>query len=208
MIASSPTASMMPSLRTRAVRALAAAVGAVALAAAPAAAQTITVGFDPACGATPCEQIVFTVTNPGTTQLEIGFLRFIGASSEFAFADFGGAALFGGTDSLSPLGFSVLGTLQDGGTTAAIDFLSTDNGATPFTLDAGAVGTLSTTLAAVPTLTGQSFRFDGRLADQTAISGTIALTGATSVVPEPATVALTGAGLALVGAFARRRRAA
>ena len=197
----------MPSRRSRVARALAAATAAAVLAASPAAAQVITVGYDAACGvATPCDQVTFRVANPSAGALEIAFLRLIGASSSFAFRNVGGVTLFQAQDALGPFGGE--GTLEDAARRVAIDFLAPAAGGAPFTLGAGGTGILNLTLAGAPALTGVAFRFEGTLADARQISGAIALTAAPTVVPEPSTVALVLVGLAGVAGVARRRRAA
>jgi hypothetical protein len=118
----------------------------------------------------------------------------------------GGVTLFQAEDALGPFGGE--GALEDAARRVAIDFLSPAAGGAPFTLGAGGTGILNLTLAGAPALTGAAFRFEGTLADARQISGTIALTAAPTVVPEPSTVALVLVGLAGVAGVARRRRAA
>jgi hypothetical protein len=172
------------------------ALGAVLLAgsaATAAGAQAVTVDYAPACaGGSACGTVRFGISNPGAATLTLHTFRLTAAGAATAFRA-SGPTTFGARDSFGPMGGPV--TVSDAGRTLFIDFLAD---AFPFTLTGGASGFVDVDLAGRPALAGTPFSFTA-----TGPAGTFA--GAVVAIPEPATVALTGAGLLALAAVGRRR---
>ena len=185
---------MLRSLR----RAVVAALALTAAGALPAAAQTITVAYDPGSGpGTGFGQARFTIT-AGSSALFVNTLTFTAQPGGATFTPgSGGVALFTAQDALGP--FGGFATVAPGGGSLFVDFVTQIGG--PFTLDANGTGfvTLDVNADAGPL----AFTFAGTTSAG-AISGTV---GSMSAVPEPATVVLLATGLGAVGLVARRRRA-
>lgn len=200
-------------LRPRALRRAAATAAALVgvLAARPAAAQFVSVGYSPVCAATPCSTFRFTLENRGATSLVFNTLTLTATAGNFVFApDDPGAPTVGsvqGEDSQGEIGATA--TIGAGGTSLFTNFL-VDAGF-PFEVFAGASGFLDAEVDAAvaggpaPTLSGAAFTFGASVQGS---GGPVTIGGPAAVVPEPATLALVGAGLAGAAALARRRRAA
>lgn len=185
----------MPASRFRAARALC--VASLLLAAPALRAQTVAVGYAPACASASCGIVRFGVTNTTASLLSLASLRLVAASNAFAF-DATGTPTFQALDSFGPLGGPVTVT---GGTQLLADFV---NGAGfPFELAAGATGFVDVELAGTPAFATGAFTFTATRVGGGTVSGTVT---ATTVIPEPATVALTAAGLVALAVSARRRR--
>jgi hypothetical protein len=205
---------MLPIYRRAAA---AAALALAALSAVPrsAAAQTVSVGFSPSCGATACSILRFSLANPGTTGLTFNALGFsLAPGSTFTFAPAPNTTTqgsFNAEDSLTPLFGPLQGvtTIGSSGHSVSINFAN-DVGF-PFQLDAGATGAFTFVELAVtstaPALTASTFRFTASFEGGGSVSDVVSV-APTAVVPEPATVVLVAGGLAGLAAAARRRRAA
>ena len=177
------------------------ATAAALLSGAPAArAQTAGVYYSPGCGpSTLCSLVRFQFANYGASTMLVNSLTMTASSAAFAFApSAGGVALYQAADAIGPFGGS--GTVAPGGTQLFINFLG-GNGF-PFELSAGTGGYVEVALAQRSTLSSTAYTFSATVAG----SGTV--TGSVAVLPEPATIALVGGGLALVGLAGRRRRPA
>lgn len=184
---------MLRSLR----RAVVAALALTAAGALPAAAQTITVAYDPGSGpGTGFGQARFTIT-AGSSALFVNTLTFTAQPGGATFTGGGGMTTFVAQDAIGP--FGGFATVAAGGGSLFIDFVAQVGG--PFSLDANGTGfvTLDVNEDAGPL----AFTFAGTTTTGT-ISGTV---GSVSAVPEPATVVLLATGLGAVALVARRRRA-
>ena len=172
-----------------------------------AAAQTVSAAYAPFCGpGTGCGSLRFTVTNTGASPLLFETFTFAASGASFAFAEPPGGATYVAVDSFGP-DFALTGfaTLSGGGTQLFIDFLDPAGSMFPFELNAGASGYVEVALAGTPAVTGTSFTFAA-----TADELPNGVSGAVSVVPEPATIVLMLSGLAAIAGgtgFSRRRQA-
>jgi hypothetical protein len=152
-------------------------------------------GFGVACtpGIPGCTSVRFTFTNSGA-DIGINSLNLI-FTNAWTFTAGGSSTVgtYSAEDSFGP--FSGFTTISAGGTTASLNFLG-DNGFA-FELFAGASGylDLEATGAGTPEATFMAETTLGPIEP-----------GGTSVVPEPSTVSLLGAGFAALALMARRRK--
>ena len=166
-------------------------------------AQSISAAYAPSCGpGTACALLRFNIANTSSSQMLFNSLLLTSATGPVRFAPAaGGVTLYQAVDAVGPFGGS--GTVAPGGTQLSINF-ATGVGSVgfPFQLDAGTSGYVEVPLAQVAALTDRGIMFSA------ALDGGGTFTGTVAVLPEPATFALVGGGLALVGLVGRRRRRA
>jgi len=189
-------------MRLAALRALLPAVAAAALLSgtSTAGAQTVTAStfYAPSCGpSTPCTLLRFVFANAGASSVLFNTLTLTSTAAPFRFAPpAGGIGLYQAVDAIGPFGGA--SSVGARGGQLVIDFLGGNGFA--FELDPGTRGYVEVPLAQAPALVNKAFTFEATLDGGGAVSGTI--------TPEPATIALFGGGLALIGFASRRRRRA
>jgi hypothetical protein len=163
-------------------------------------AQSISSAYAPGCGpGTVCALLRFNFANTSSSAMLFNSLSLTSATGPLRFAPAaGGVALYQAVDAIGPFGGT--GTVTPGGTQLFIDFIG-GNGF-QFELGPGTSGYVEVPLAQVSALVDRGVTFSA------ALQGGRTFTGTVAVLPEPATFALVGGGLALVGIATRRRRRA
>ena len=183
----------MPRTRFLPIGALAAALLALPAPAAAAPTHASTLGAVCVGGAIGCEQVAFTLAlRPGAASAWLDFLTITLASPAFVFAD---PNIADADDALGPTFVSPI--VSPDGSTLTAEFPFGAH-ASPTLVVRAQFATFDTDLSSL-----RATYVGGTLGDGEVASGALA----TSAVPEPATVVLLGAGLAVLAAGARRRRA-